>query len=230
MKKLKLSKLDIIGIVLIVLFLPVIIINFTLVVKGMVNPDKVPTVFGGAPLIVISDSMTIDKEAGTGAFNKNDLIIITAVDPNDLQVNDIITYYTKEGDIVTHRIIGILPKEEARIASGFTYNEGERIFETRGDANKGQVDYYGVTYGQVIGKYSTRIPGVGGIAMFIQSPVGVVVLLGIPILIILGLDLVKKNKEKKQSDSKQAELEAEIARLKAQKSEAEESNNQNIEE
>ena len=56
------------------------------------------------------------------------------------------------------------------------------------------------------------------------------VFLGIPILIILGLDLVKKNKEKKQSDSKQAELEAEIARLKAQKSEAEESNNQNIEE
>lgn len=223
MKKLRLSKLDIIGIVLIVLFLPVIIINFTLVVKGMVNPDKVPTVFGGAPLIVISDSMTIDKEAGTGAFNKNDLIIIQTVDPDELAVDDIITYMTKEGDIVTHRIIGILSKEEARIASGFTYNEGEKIFETRGDANNGQVDYYGVTYEQIIGKYSFRVPNVGGIAMFIQSPVGVVVLLGIPILVIVGLDLIKKTQEKKQSDSKQAELEAEIARLKAQQSDSNES-------
>ena len=58
----KLTKLDIIGIVLTIIFLPIIIINMTLVIKGMVNPSELPMVFNRAPLIVVSESMTIEKE------------------------------------------------------------------------------------------------------------------------------------------------------------------------
>ena len=126
-KKFSISSLDILGIALIVLFLPIIIINLVLVIKGAVNPDEVPMVFDSAPLIVISDSMTIDEEAGTGAFNKGDLIIVKRVNPDDLDKGDIITYVSKEGDIITHRITDVFVDSET----------GERTFETKGDASPG---------------------------------------------------------------------------------------------
>ena len=57
----KLTKLDILGIVLTVIFLPIIIINMTLVIKGMINPEEVPMLFNRAPLIVKPDTESIDS-------------------------------------------------------------------------------------------------------------------------------------------------------------------------
>lgn len=202
-KSFKLNKLDIIGLVLFVVFIPIIAINLTLVIKGFINPDKVPMVFNHAPLIVISDSMTINKENGTGAFNKNDLIIIKKVDPSSLKEDDIITYIATDGAIVTHRINDLI-----------TDKDGNPAFETIGDYTHA-IDPYPITYDQVVGKYLFRLPNAGGIAMFLQKPAGIVVVLFIPVFIILGIDFLKKSKEQKSSESKNAELEAEIARLRA---------------
>ena len=202
----KLTKLDILGIILTVVFLPIIIINMTLVIKGMINPDEVPMIFNRAPLIVISDSMTIDKQAGTGEFNKNDLIIIKKVDPATLEKGDVVTYKGRDGDIITHRITNLI-----------TTKQGEQevpAFETKGDYSPGY-DFYPVTYDQIIGEYQFRLPNLGGIAMFLQTPAGVIVILLIPVLIIFAADFFIKRKQQQSSDSKNAELEAEIARLKA---------------
>lgn len=46
--KRKISALNIVGIVLLVIFLPLIIINMTLVIKGALNKDRIPTVFNKA--------------------------------------------------------------------------------------------------------------------------------------------------------------------------------------
>lgn len=202
----KLTKLDILGIVLTIVFLPIIVINLTLVIKGMINPDEVPMIFNSAPLIVISDSMTIDKEAGTGAFNKNDLIIIKKVDPSNLEKGDIITYRGRDGDIITHRITDLITDSK----------DGEKVpaFETKGDFSPGY-DFYPVRYEQIIGEYQFRLPKLGGIAMFLQTPAGVIIILLIPVLIVFAVDFLIKRKQQKTSDSKNAELEAEIARLKA---------------
>lgn len=210
----KLTKLDILGIVLTVIFLPIIVINLTLVIKGMINPDEVPMIFNRAPLIVISDSMTIDKEAGTGAFNKNDLIIIKKVDPATLKKGDIVTYLGRDGDIITHRITDLITDTK----------DGEKVpaFETKGDYSPGY-DFYPVRYEQVIGLYQHRLAGLGGIAMFLQTPAGVIVILLIPVLIVFAVDFFIKRKQQQSSDSKNAELEAEVARLKA----LQEQNNQN---
>ena len=202
----KLTKLDILGIILTVVFLPIIIINMTLVIKGMLKPEEVPMIFNRAPLIVISDSMTIDKNAGTGEFNKNDLIIIKKVDPTTLEKGDVITYKGKDGDIITHRITDLITDKV----------DGQEVpaFETKGDYSPGY-DFYPVKYDQVIGEYQFRLPRLGGIAMFLQTPAGVIVILLIPVLIVFAVDFFIKRKQQQSSNSKNAELEAEIARLKA---------------
>ena len=202
----KLTKLDILGIILTVVFLPIIIINMTLVIKGMLKPEEVPMIFNRAPLIVISDSMTIDKNAGTGEFNKNDLIIIKKVDPTTLEKGDVITYKGKDGDIITHRITDLITDKV----------DGQEVpaFETKGDSSPGY-DFYPVKYDQVIGEYQFRLPRLGGIAMFLQTPAGVIVILLIPVLIVFAVDFFIKRKQQQSSNSKNAELEAEIARLKA---------------
>lgn len=207
-KEKKLTTLNIVGIILIVIFLPIIMINLTIVVKGLTKPEEVPMVFNTAPLIVISDSMTIDKKAGTGAFNKGDLIFVKKVDPKTLEVGDIITYISndKEGSIITHRIVSI-------------YEDGS--FETKGDYSPGY-DRDPVQYDQVVGKYTGRIAKAGDMAMFFQSPAGVIVLIGVPLLAILVVDFFQKRKENDQVSSEKAELEAELARLRAEKQQQEE--------
>ena len=105
----KLSVENIVGIVLIAVFLPVIIFNMVIVIKGFVDPNNVPTVGGFAPLIVGSDSMTkIDSAENGGAFNKGDMIIIKEVKADSLKVKDIITYVDKNGAVITHRIVDVI--------------------------------------------------------------------------------------------------------------------------
>ena len=105
----KLSVENIVGIVLIAVFLPVIIFNMVIVIKGFVDPNNVPTVGGFAPLIVGSDSMTkIDSADNGGAFNKGDMIIIKEVKADSLKVKDIITYVDENGAVITHRIVDVI--------------------------------------------------------------------------------------------------------------------------
>ena len=176
----KISKQTIIGIILIAIFLPIIVVNMVIVIKGAVNPTKFPMVFGRAPLIVESDSMTIDRKARTGAFNKGDLIFIKKVNPETLKKDDIITYYSADGSIITHRI-----------AEAPFYEEGKLTFNTKGDFNSPVV--VSVPAEDVIGLYTGRIPKMGKVAMFLQTPWGVIVLLG-----FLGYDVYKKNTTKRE--------------------------------
>ena len=209
-EKKKLTTLNIVGIILIVFFLPIIVINLVFVIKGWINPDQVPMVFNKAPLIVASDSMTIEKDSDgnviSGAFNKNDLIFIKKVDPSTLEVGDIITYHDHEGTWTTHRITAI-------------HEDGS--FETKGDFSMGY-DFYPVTYEQVQGIYTgTRLAGMGRVVHFFQTIPGILVLIGIPLVAILVLEFVQKQKESNKQSNENAALQAEIERLKAQQGQVE---------
>ena len=206
----KISTLNIIGIVLLIIFVPLIIMNMILIIKGWVDPDKIPMLFNRAPLIVVSDSMTIEKDAEgnivSGAFNKNDLIFIKKVDPSTLTEGDIITYIAEDGSVVTHRIFEIKKIESL----------DEYIFTMKGDFNN-SIDNMDVTSDQIVGIYTGRIGGFGKVANFLESPLGIVVILGIPLAILLVVDLLKKKKDNQQVQSKNAELELELAKLKSEK-------------
>lgn len=203
----KLSALSIVGIVLIAVFLPIIIINLTIVVKGWIHPDRIPMVFNRAPLIVVSDSMTIEKNKDgkviSGAFNKNDLIIVQRVkDATKLNVGDIITFIYHDGSWVTHRITAV--------------NENG-TYETKGDYSPGY-DPYPVKPEQIQGLYTgVRFAKLGRVALFFQTVPGIIVLLVIPLAAIGILYFVENAKSNKEAQGKNAELEAELARLKAEK-------------
>ena len=49
--------LTIVGIVICVILVPILAMNVTMIIKGLVNKDEVPTIGGYAPLIVLTDSM-----------------------------------------------------------------------------------------------------------------------------------------------------------------------------
>ena len=51
----KFGVLNIIGVILLVIFLPLVILNLIFIIQGWIHPDKVPMIFDTAPLIVVSD-------------------------------------------------------------------------------------------------------------------------------------------------------------------------------
>jgi signal peptidase I len=81
-------------------------------------------------LVVTSGSMSPIFEAG-------DLIMIVRLDPEKVKVGDIVTFQTKDGELLTHRIMEIKP-------------DGEIV--TKGDANN-SVDFW--TDGWKLGKVET---------------------------------------------------------------------------
>ena len=71
----------IVGIVLCVILIPIFIANVTMIIKGMVSPEKVPTFGGYSPLIVLTDSMYPTIKSGD-LFH----LIIRQFKPKQIQV------------------------------------------------------------------------------------------------------------------------------------------------
>ncbi len=188
----------------------VLISNVIIIIKGAVNPERPPSVFGVTSMIVLSGSMSGNEP---GHIEVGDLIVTKSVDPETLKVGDVITFMEQGTTTVTHRIIAI-------------NNDG--TFKTKGDANNAE-DKAPVQHEDIVGKYVFRIPKLGDVAMFAQTPFGMMVFIGIPLLAYILLDIAvrsKHNKKKKKADEEAKEeadkLKEELERLKAQLSEKEE--------
>ncbi|MCL2300917.1 MAG: signal peptidase I, partial [Firmicutes bacterium] len=188
---------NVIGIALIVVLLPIMIANTTLIIKSYTQPNKVPSFLGVSPLIVQSGSM---KEA----IQVNDLIFVKKVDPDTLQLKDIIAFQQLgETTVVTHRIVDMKPDENGRVQ-----------FITKGD-NNNTPDTDPCDKLQVVGKYFGRLAGVGKVALFLQQPLGMVVCVAVPLAAFLLYDVIKRvlyNRKKKGEDDADKE---ELERLRA---------------
>lgn len=135
----------------------------------------VPSIFGIRPFTVQSDSMYPDLHPG-------DLIIDTAVkDASELRVGDIITYWTVingERALNTHKIVAI-------------YTGGEYLFfETKGIKNQ-IADPITVHESEIVGKFSFRIPGVGKVLDYLQTPTGFLIVIVLPVLLFFIFHLVQ---------------------------------------
>ena len=193
------------GILLCVVFSLMLICNITIIIKGSVSPERPPSVLGVTPLVVLSGSMSGDAP---DHIEIGDLIFVTGVDVSKLEEGNVITFMEGKS-VVTHRIIGITTGED-----------GKLLFTTKGDFNNG-ADDEPVHEDDVIGIYRGRIPKVGDLAMFMQSPLGMVVFIGVPLLAFLAYDMVRRQKFAVADKEKTAELEAELARLRAMAAEKE---------
>ncbi len=186
-----------ISILLSVVFIPVIIINITLITKSFIEPNHIPDVLGISPVIVLSGSM--DPE-----FDAESLIFIEDINPEELKEGDIITYLRDEV-AVTHRIVSI------------NNNLGSTTFTTRGDANNTD-DLSPVTVEQIEGKYIGHIDGLGGVAMFMQSPIGMALCIGLPLSLYFAYSVYQRNTLTKSERMRTAMLEKELALLKQEDS------------
>ncbi|MBQ9960946.1 MAG: signal peptidase I [Firmicutes bacterium] len=192
--------LTILGTVMCIILIPILIINITLIIKSYTNEDEVPSIGGVFPLIVLTESMSPEIEGG-------DLIICKTVEAEDVEERDIIAFFDPAGNgssIVTHRVIEVIEKN------------GEVQFRTRGDNNNTE-DKVLVPASKLVGKYQMRIAGAGKIAMFMQSTTGLIICVILPIILLVGYDMIRRRMYENNKRSDTEALLAELEALRAEK-------------
>ncbi len=194
--------LSVIGVVLCIILVPILIINITLIIKSTTNKDEVPSVGGYLPLIVLTDSMYPEIKSG-------DLIICHTIDAESVQEKDVIAFFDPAGNgssVVTHRVIEIVRED------------GKLFFKTKGDYNNVE-DKALVPAENLVGVYQTRIAGAGNIAMFMQTTTGLIVCVVLPIILLVGYDIIRRRLYEKKNKTDTDALLAELEALKAEKAE-----------
>lgn len=177
--KIKISK--ILNIIVLILLIPILIVSIILILKSYIDKDNVPSICGYSPLIVLSGSMETDIYTG-------DLIIVKKVDISSLKQGDVIAFYTDDArkTIVTHRIIEVVNED------------GNIKFITKGD-NNNTTDSGEVNSNLVVGKYQNiRFQGLGNVAIFLQTPTGMCIMISIPILILIIAQYFQNRQNRKE--------------------------------
>ncbi|MDO5556304.1 MAG: signal peptidase I [Clostridia bacterium] len=173
---------NIICIILIIAILPILFVNLFIVIDSFIHPDEIPSFVGYKPFVVLSGSM--ETEIYTG-----DLAIVKVIDTNQLKENDIIAY--KSGDfVVVHRIIKKVNEN------------GTTKFVTKGDNNNTEDDEM-ITLDKIEGKYLFKISKLGNFVMFLQTPIGLLISISIPVLIIVIAQISRNRQYKKELEQLQ---------------------------
>lgn len=189
----------IVGIVLCIIFVPIIIINLVLIIGSYTSPEEIPGVLGYRPVIVLSGSMEPTIHTG-------DMILLHKTDTAKLKEGDVICYLVS-GKAITHRIVEISAKEAEQVN-----------YITQGDANNA-ADQQPVTEAQVQGIWTgMRMAGLGNFVMFMQSTTGMILFIICPLLFFIIWDLWHRWRLDKLESARTAELEAELAALKEKQS------------
>lgn len=192
--------LTVVGAVLCVILVPILLINITLIVKSYTNSDEVPSIGGTFPMIVLTDSMYPVIQSG-------DLIICHTAEAEEIVVNDVICFFDPAGNgstVVTHRVIQV------------TEENGDIAFRTQGD-NNNTADKLLVPADDLIGTYEKRIPGMGNIAMFMQSTAGLIICVILPIILLVAYDMIRRRRYEKRKQTDNDALLAELEALRKEK-------------
>ena len=147
-------------------------------------------------VVVVSGSMEPN-------INKGDLLFIQGVDPEDIQVGDVIVYDAHglwvgaPEDPIVHRVIDI------------DEDDDKLYFITKGDANDLK-DKEPVPENRVLGKVVGRIPYVGWVKIILTDYgllLPVIIILSVPLVVSILWDLIKgEAEEEEKKASKLIEL------------------------
>lgn len=154
-------------IVICLILIPILVANIYIMIQSKTNPNKVPSVFGYKPFIVLSKSMETK-------IHKGDLIFTKNIDPSTLKKEDIIAFRDEAGTVTTHRIMDIVE------------SDGETYFITKGDNNTSQ-DKNLVSFSDVEGLMVGKIPGFGSLMDGLSKPTTIIIiLLGITLAFVIA--------------------------------------------
>jgi signal peptidase len=143
-------------------------------------------------LTVLSGSMEPTIKTGS---------IILVKPASDYKIGDIITFgqITKTTPSTTHRIADI------KVVGG------QPVYITKGDANN-SVDTREIQKSDIIGKMIVKIPYLGYVIDFVRKPIGFMLVIIIPAVVIINdeirkiwKEIMKLKNKKKEKDAKQDE-------------------------
>jgi signal peptidase len=134
------------------------------------------------------------------AIHTGSVIIIKP--ESSYKVGDIVTFgkNTKTDIPTTHRIA------EMKIVSG------EAVYKTKGDANNGE-DGKEIGKSEILGKVLFSIPWLGYIVDFVKKPVGLMLVIVIPAVIVIYDEFRKIGKEVKKLTTKVKKVEDEVEEI-----------------
>ena len=125
--------------------------------------------FGWRVDTVFSGSMEPELKVGG-------VVLTRPVEPEEIKVGDILTFYSPLSEQLTsHRVIAA--------------DQGSSLhFSTKGDANE-DADPFTLPPENVVGKVCFHIPYLGYVAQFVKTPLGFLLTLCLPGLIIIVMEL-----------------------------------------
>lgn len=125
-----------------------------------------PFFFGIKSLTVLSGSMEPTIHVG-------DVVVVKQISPLDARVGDVITFRdpTDPKRLITHRVRSI------HVA------DGAISFQTKGDANT-SVERWNLSTRGTIGRVLYRIPRIGYVLFWVRGPLGRVLLVVLPALLL----------------------------------------------
>lgn len=134
---------------------------------------------GGEPQILGYQLKSVLSGSMEPTFQTGSIIAVKPVeDPSKLVKDDVITFTQQDGNIVTHRIVDVIKKEE------------QTMFQTKGDNNE-DADTQPVLSQNIVAKYTgTTIPYLGYFIDFAKSSKGMATLLIIPGVLLLGYSII----------------------------------------
>ena len=197
MKKTK----SILSIILIIFLIPILFLNCVILLNAIFNPGRAPGFLGWKPIVVIADTMENTMYPG-------DLAIVKEENIENIKENDIIAFRT-ENILLIHRVIKI------------ENENGVKRFITKGDNRPEQDEGY-VDNSKIEGIYQYKYDKIGNFILFVQTPMGMVLCLFLPLLLLILVYIMQNSKENKILKEKlkdQQDLQKEIDDLKKQNEE-----------
>jgi len=173
----------IVGVLLIIIAVAVIIININTYIGINKNKDKLPDLFGFKEVVIAGKSMVPTLELG-------DVVIEKVAD--EYNVGDIITFRDKNNAVITHRLVKIA-------------EDGETMYTTQGDANNAEDE--SITKDKIEGVMIFHLSGWGNTVTFLKSTVGLILLIGIPVIYVLITRYISIQFYKRQMERKQERIE-----------------------
>ena len=150
-KEKKKKRQDIINNIITGILLLLIIVCAYFFYQKFIEKESLINLFGYRSFVILTGSMEPNLNPGDMVFTKKASV-------NNLQVGDIITFYSKNdtASTTTHRIVNIIKEN------------GKTYYETKGD-NNGSNDSDLVPFENVVGTMSFKISKIGKIVMGLSS-------------------------------------------------------------
>ena len=229
MEKTKMKKIANVALnVLMYIFLALCILSVILTVASKKSPDGAAEVFGYQMRIVVSDSMEKCEYTDVSDYKIKSIPIRSMVfvesvpdDPAeaeawyaDLEVGDVLTFryvYARQ-ETITHRITSITPKEGGYIielAGDNKTSEDGQLYQTIDTSIPNSADY-------VLGEVKGQAYLLGLILSFLTQPIGLVLVVIVPCLVIILLESMKiakilgedkKKRVQEENEKRESELE-----------------------